>query len=411
MPRPAAAPARPGPGSRPGSAPAWLVRLLVLGLAALLALTAPPAMAQNVPTENVAGSPEAQLAEAEARVREAEARRAEMAALVDRTAAVLEEGTRRLEQGQARLAVMQKDQARAERAADQALQRAAAARTRVAIVVSASYRSPVPPAVKLALTAGPDDIADVMVARADLDRVQGDSQQLLRKAVAARVEAEQAVSRAAQLAAEAAAVEQALAAEVEQLRVVAEQSQADLDVAAAALAAALSDQQSAAAAAAAEASAREAERLAEAAAGSYLVAMCTGMPTGPQANGMLNPDALCPMDDAPGHALRPDAAAGFNALNAAYKEAFGGPICVTDSYRSYAGQVAVYAAKPNLAAIPGRSNHGWGVAIDFGCGIQTFGSPQHEWMRANAGRFGWFHPEWARINGSRPEAWHWEFAG
>jgi LAS superfamily LD-carboxypeptidase LdcB len=411
MPRPAAAPARPGPRSRPGSVHACLVRVLVLGLAALLLLAAPPATAQSGPTEGGAVSPEAQLAAAEARVREAEARQAEMAALVTQTATVLEEGTRRLEEGQARLAVMQKEQARAERAADQALQRAAAARTRVAIVVSASYRSPVPPTVKMALTAGPDDIADVMVARADLDRVQGDSQQLLRKAVEARLEAERAVARAARLAAEAAVVEQALAAEVEQLRAVAQQSQADLDVAAAALAAALTDQESAAAAAAAEASAREAERLAAAAAGSYLVAMCTGMPTGPQANGMLNPATLCPLDDAPGHALRPDAAAGFNALNAAYKEAFGGPMCVTDSYRSYAGQVAVFAAKPNLAAVPGRSNHGWGVAVDFGCGIQTFGSPQHEWMRANAVRFGWFHPEWARINGSRPEAWHWEFAG
>ena len=33
---------------------------------------------------------------------------------------------------------------------------------------------------------------------------------------------------------------------------------------------------------------------------------------------------------------------------------FGRPICVTDSYRSYSAQVALYAAKPNLAARPGH---------------------------------------------------------
>ncbi len=86
-------------------------------------------------------------------------------------------------------------------------------------------------------------------------------------------------------------------------------------------------------------------------------------------------------------------------------------MCAGSTYRDYAGQVAIYAAKPQLAAVPGRSNHGWGLAVDFSCGVESFGSPAHEWMRANAGRFGWFHPAWAQAGGSRPEAWHWEFAG
>jgi hypothetical protein len=32
-------------------------------------------------------------------------------------------------------------------------------------------------------------------------------------------------------------------------------------------------------------------------------------------------------------------------------------------------------------------------------------------MVDNAPRFGWFHPEWAELDGSKPEPWHWEFAG
>jgi LAS superfamily LD-carboxypeptidase LdcB len=89
----------------------------------------------------------------------------------------------------------------------------------------------------------------------------------------------------------------------------------------------------------------------------------------------------------------------------------GSPLCVTDSYRSYAEQVDVYQRKPGLAAVPGTSNHGWGQAVDFCGGIQTAGSAAYRWMEANAGRFGWVHPEWARPAGSKPEAWHWEFQG
>jgi peptidoglycan DL-endopeptidase CwlO len=30
-------------------------------------------------------------------------------------------------------------------------------------------------------------------------------------------------------------------------------------------------------------------------------------------------------------------------------------------------------------------------------------------MAANAGRFGWVHPDWAQKTGQNPEPWHWEF--
>jgi hypothetical protein len=128
-------------------------------------------------------------------------------------------------------------------------------------------------------------------------------------------------------------------------------------------------------------------------------------------NGQIPLTALCALATAPGHYLRADAAFAFDQLSAAYAVQFGTTICVTDSYRDYATQVRLYATKPNLAARPGRSNHGWGTATDLCGGIQTFGSAQHEWLFTNAPQFGWFHPSWAQPNGSRPEAWHWEFSG
>lgn len=89
----------------------------------------------------------------------------------------------------------------------------------------------------------------------------------------------------------------------------------------------------------------------------------------------------------------------------------GVPLCVTDSYRDYGGQIDVFRRKPELAATPGRSQHGWGLAVDLGCGVQTFDSEAYRWMQLNAGQFGWIHPSWAQQGGSRPEAWHWEYVG
>lgn len=77
--------------------------------------------------------------------------------------------------------------------------------------------------------------------------------------------------------------------------------------------------------------------------------------------------------------------------------------------RDYAAQVDVYRRKPTLAAVPGTSKHGWGVAVDLCGGIEDFGSPAHRWMQANAPAYGWVHPAWAGPTGSRPEPWHWEY--
>lgn len=138
-----------------------------------------------------------------------------------------------------------------------------------------------------------------------------------------------------------------------------------------------------------------------------LVDCTAAVPTAEPANGQLGDSELCPIGD--GHLLRADAAATYVAMDAAYAAVFGEGICITDSYRSFGSQQSLYWQKPGLAAAPGTSNHGWGLAVDVSCGIDDYSSPQHAWLTEHGGEFGWVNPQWARAGGSRPEPWHWEF--
>jgi LAS superfamily LD-carboxypeptidase LdcB len=320
--------------------------------------------------------------------------RRELAAVraeVDRTARVLSNGTRALEREQAALGRVRRDLERARREAGAAQARSDEARQRLRTLAAAAYRSPVPDDLALALTGTPDRFVDAMVARADLDRVQGSSTDVLRSATASRVKAQGAVRSVEQLTADAARREGDLAARVAELRRVAERSAAKLANASSRLAAARSTQRAARSRA--------------------VLATCDGGSTDGSANGFLDPSALCSLDGAPGHALRADAAAAFNRMTAAAREERGAHLCVNDSYRSYAGQVSVFRRKPQFAAVPGTSRHGLGLAVDLGCGAERFGSSTYRWLKANAGRFGWTHPAWAEPGGGLPEPWHWEYVG
>jgi len=128
-------------------------------------------------------------------------------------------------------------------------------------------------------------------------------------------------------------------------------------------------------------------------------------------NGRLPSRLLCTLPGGSQERLRPDAAVSFVRLAAAYQSAFDEPICVTDGYRPLAEQRQLRRTKPRFAARPGYSEHGWGLAVDLACGMQSFRTAKHAWMVSNAGRFGWFLPEWAQRGGSRPEPWHWEYSG
>jgi hypothetical protein len=124
-------------------------------------------------------------------------------------------------------------------------------------------------------------------------------------------------------------------------------------------------------------------------------------------NGQIPADQLCAVGG--GQRLRCDAAAAYTAMSAAYSATFGTPLCITDSYRSLDAQVDAHHRKPRITAVPGTSNHGWGLAVDLCGGINVFGTAQTTWMQVNAAHYGWLQPDWARAGGQNPEPWHWEY--
>jgi len=120
-------------------------------------------------------------------------------------------------------------------------------------------------------------------------------------------------------------------------------------------------------------------------------------------NGKLPPSSLAPVGIV-SHKAQPVAADAFKAMRAAASKDKV-DLGITDSYRTYAAQVDVKRRKPNLAATPGKSNHGWGLAFDMSFGSNQ-NSPGYKWMTQNASKFGFKGPL------QKPfEPWHWEYKG
>ncbi|MGW6131461.1 D-alanyl-D-alanine carboxypeptidase family protein [Cellulomonas sp. NPDC055163] len=134
---------------------------------------------------------------------------------------------------------------------------------------------------------------------------------------------------------------------------------------------------------------------------------CDGATRAAGANGLLATDDLCTLWEGKTQ-LRADAAVSLAVLNQAFIARFGVDMCLSSGYRTLAQQRSVKAQKGGLAAAPGKSNHGWGLAVDL-CSSETTGA-KWTWLNENAPSFGWDNPAWARPGGSGPyERWHWEY--
>ena len=76
--------------------------------------------------------------------------------------------------------------------------------------------------------------------------------------------------------------------------------------------------------------------------------------------------------------------------------------------RQLGRQAARRRTRGGLAAPPGQSNHGWGLAVDF-C-PSVYEGRSGRWLHDVGPVFGWDNPEWARGGGSAAyEPWHWEY--
>ncbi|WIB28059.1 M15 family metallopeptidase [Curtobacterium sp. MCSS17_015] len=94
--------------------------------------------------------------------------------------------------------------------------------------------------------------------------------------------------------------------------------------------------------------------------------------------------------------------AAANAWNAAYR-ASGGALSLTEGYRDLKAQQyrwSLFKNGGNLAAAPGTSKHGLGLAADVAGG--------QAWLRANGAKYGWAN---TGLGFSQREPWHFEFNG
>ena len=326
------------------------------------------------------------------------------------TTAKLTSGTRAWESDQARLRTLRLDLGNTRRRITTAQARLDAEQAQVDGLVRSLYMRPAATELQLAMTQTPDEVLSSLQSRQSLDVAAGTQGDVLARAVSARHELRRQEADARALVADAARLAASSAARLVELNTLADRTSGQLTAAQDTLRRALA-QRAAALARAARDRASRSRAAARLTVSVPTGPACTGQSTAGQANGNLDPGSLCPLWEAPGNMLRADAAKAFNAMSQYHARTTGSPLCVTDSYRSYAEQVSVYHRKPGLAAVPGTSEHGWGLATDLCGGVQTFGSSAYQWMTANAARFRFGHPAWAEPSGSKPEPWHWEFAG
>ena len=131
---------------------------------------------------------------------------------------------------------------------------------------------------------------------------------------------------------------------------------------------------------------------------------------GNHSNGEIPDSDLQTLSFSPESKMNKQAAAAMEEMNKAYKADNGSNLLINEAYRDCATQIR-YARELGAVAAPAppcRSNHGWGLAADISVG--GFGSPVYKWLETNAHKYGYVNPPWAKPGGSKPEAWHWEYA-
>lgn len=120
------------------------------------------------------------------------------------------------------------------------------------------------------------------------------------------------------------------------------------------------------------------------------------------------------MEIAPGQLLNTEAALQWFALAAAFKAAFGIDLTTSEAGRSYARQVYLYNGYINgepgfyPAAPPGNSTHGEFVAVDINSWVygNRAGTERHNWLVANAPKYGW---SWELVGRPSGEPWHFNY--
>lgn len=389
---------QPGHQHRPGP-PGLVAMLLAVLLVSGFSVWAPAAAA--APDPGADGQVDSSRAAVDALRRAVDAAGSELAA-----------ATQAWEQGQGRLDELRQREYASSTAAEVQDQRLQQLQGQLDALARAAYQRPSSPAVTAVLRGDLQALSTFAYLKGALDRSGRSGTVDVASVAAARSKARDLTARRAADRRQAQQLQAELDSDLTRLQDLASRRAAELQAASDDLAraeAAAAERRAAAAAAAAAAAVSPAP-----ATGGWVSFGPAGSPcsqpvSADVVNGFLGPAALCSLSVA-GNRLAVGAAQDFEAMNAAYRQQFGTPMCLTESYRDYAGQVAVFTRTPSLAAVPGRSLHGLGRAVDLCGGVQLTGSPQHLWMTTNAVRFGFALPAWAQPNGRLPEPWHWEWS-
>lgn len=342
---------------------------------------------------------------------------AQLRAQASAVQAELSAGAKKLDAARGQLKQLQQKAAAAKSAAAKLDGKLDGLRVQVARLASDLYERPDPDTVTKILSG--DDIARSLQATQLLTFAEAHRTEVLREVAADTQQSKVLRAQADQDVAAAAKIQKSVSAQVASLQTKATKAAAKLEAAQAAYekeqarlaaeraAKAKAARQEAARAAAAR-RARELANRVNASPAECTAAAGQSYPAGRwggYSDGLIPASALCAIIG--GGSLRPDAAVAFNKMSQAYARSFGHPLCITASYRPYSDQVRLFREEPSFAAVPGTSNHGWGLAVDLGCGVQNYGSAQYRWMTQHAGAYGWVHPSWALHNPFEP--WHWEY--
>jgi len=120
-------------------------------------------------------------------------------------------------------------------------------------------------------------------------------------------------------------------------------------------------------------------------------------------------DRRCERPDTGGHHLTSAIARAWWALDQRFRQRSPGTALHHRLLPKPRAAQALHAAKPELAATPGTSNHGWATALDL-CGeVESVDTDEHRWLTGNGASLGWVKPSWAQRYGSKPEPWRWAF--
>ena len=131
---------------------------------------------------------------------------------------------------------------------------------------------------------------------------------------------------------------------------------------------------------------------------------------GGHSNGEIPDSDLQALSFSSENKMHKKAATAMEEMNKAYKADNGSDLTINEAYRDCATQIR-YSKELGSRAAPAPpciSKHGWGLAADINVG--GFDSPAYKWLEANAHKYGYVNPPWAKPGGSKPEPWHWEYA-